>query len=268
MTEPLIPDGDQLVTATRYQLQFYLRTLRFLVLLGLIVAIPLIATFVESHYVGISTLRATETPSVFVANTAAFFGEIVVIIAALLGGDAISTDFGARTGYYTLVLPVRRRILFLGRYLAAVLSSWVLTLIWFAAVLLACAYFFHAVPAEGTVGAVGIAFLYAAATMGLAFFFSSLSKSPSVSIVLTFLILLIALPIVTSIISGVANIEPWFSLTYASDAITLPLVTTAHIGVGGAYFPTLGEGLAIMVVYLAAFLLVGYVLYEFKESTG
>lgn len=268
MTEPTVSDQDQLRTAVRYQFQSYLRTNRFLVLVLLTLAILSIFFGIEALYVGKSAVTARGDALAFMAFTSTFLGFAIYLSAALLGGDAISGDFGARTGYYTLVLPIRRVVLFLGRFLAAIFATIVVILIYFAYALIQTLYFYGTVPGIEVLESLGFAILFASAAMGLAFFFSSLTKSPAISIVLTVLVFFILLPIAVEIVDGLTSLNPWWSLTSAVNLITLPYGAAARGLLAGAWVPTYAQGLGIMVGYLAAFTLVGYFLYEYKESSG
>ena len=272
MTEAIISDLRQLGVAVRYQVQSYLRTYRFLALVILTILIVTILFVVLYEVVTPTTVVANnQGPANFLDSSIGFVSDLVFLSAALLGGDAISTDFGARTGYYTLVLPIRRRVLLLGRYLGAWASACAIVVVYYVGESLTTAYFFGGLPGAALVGSLGLAFLYCAAAVALAFFFSSVVKTPAFSIVLTFVLLFIALPIIDTVIALSSNVEPWFSLSYAGGILQLPFVNHPHTTGGVAftsYFPTLGEGMAIMGAYLAVGLVLAAIIYEFKESSG
>ncbi|MCI4345143.1 MAG: ABC transporter permease [Thermoplasmata archaeon] len=275
MTEAVLPDERQLLVAVRYQLQSYLRTYRFFAMVGIVLALGTIVFSVFAYLQGNGTIRLTSDSSAFLAGPGGpgvlgFLATIVYFSAALLGGDAISTDFGARTGYYTLVLPIRRRILLLGRYIAAVLTTFLIALLYYIFAIAMDLYFTGGLPVGPVIESMLVALLFSAAAVALAFFFSSLVKTPALSILLTVLMFFVILPIITGVVSAIANIEPWFALNYAEVAITEPIVSLPHRLEGplAAYQPYLWEGLVIMAAYLVVCLLLSYVIYEFKESTG
>ena len=85
------------------------------------------------------------------------------------------------------------------------------------------------------------------AVLGFTFFFSSLFKSTSYSILVTAILFLFAFTLIQTLISALAQIEPWFILTYGSEIIGNVLMTTypQHVttvsgafGRGGAEAPT------------------------------
>ena len=63
------------------------------------------------------------------------------------------------------------------------------------------------------------AWFYLAAVLGLAFFFSSLFKSSSISILVTVILLLFGFTLIQTLVSDLVGIEPWFILTYGSGII-------------------------------------------------
>jgi ABC-2 type transport system permease protein len=276
MTEAVLADERQLLVAVRYQLQSYLRTYRFVALVAIVLALGTLVFSVLAYLAHNGTITIGSDSSVFLAgaggsNILGLLGTIVYFAAALLGGDAISTDFGARTGYYTLVLPVRRRILLAGRYIAAVLTTFLVALLYYVFAIAMDLYFTGGLPVGPVIESMLITLLFCAAAVALAFFFSSLVKTPALSILLTVLMFFVILPIITSVVAAVAQIEPWFALNYAEATITEPIVPLAHrIGEGrlATFQPYLGEGLAIMAAYLVISLLFSYLIYEYKESTG
>jgi len=66
---------------------------------------------------------------------------------------------------------------------------------------------------------LGIAFLFVVAASGVAIFISSVMKKGSTCAILTFVFLLLILPIISGVISGATSVDPWFMLDQASDAI-------------------------------------------------
>ncbi|HEV2450268.1 MAG TPA: ABC transporter permease [Thermoplasmata archaeon] len=267
MTEAVVPDVRQLTVAIRYQLQSYLRTSRFLAMVVFVIIVGGALWGVLAYLVHAGTISNPGDSSALLAGFLFFLAIIVYFCAALLGGDAISTDFGSRTGYYTLVLPIRRRILLFGRYIAAVAATSVIAVLYYVFAIGADLYFTGSVPVLPLLESILIALFFSAAAVALAFFFSSLVKTPAFSILLTVLVLFVFLPIISSVITSYANIEPWFELTYSSAAISEPIVPVAH-RLDGAFAPYIWEGLVIMAAYLVVFLGLSWAIYEYKEVSG
>ena len=70
------------------------------------------------------------------------------------------------------------------------------------------------------------AWFYLVAVLGFTFFFSSLFKSTSYSILVTAILFLFAFTLIQTLVSALAQIEPWFILTYGSEIIGNVLTTT------------------------------------------
>ncbi len=120
--------------------------------------------------------------------------------------------------------------------------------------------------------------LYLMAVLGFTFFFSSLFKSSSMSILVTAILFLFAFQIIQTLVSGFAQIEPWFILTYGSGIIGNVLAdtypTTQPIrgaGPGGregtTFAVTIPEGLAIILGYFVVTAILGLLLFQRKEFT-
>lgn len=270
-------DFDQLVVGTRYQLLFFLRTWRFVGLALFTLAISAIGIATDL-YSGAAVVRAgTSSVASFMASNLSNMGFEVALVAAFFGGDAISTDFGSGTGFFALVLPVRRSVLLLGRYLAAFLVSVAVVMIYFLVEVIRSVYVFGTVPASAGL-ALALILLLIASYLALAFFLSSLFRRPTVSTITTILLLWLAFPAVDGILTLV-NVEPWFLIDYATASIGQALAGTAHhshLTVVAAnqtitvnqFSPYVWEGAAIMVAYLIVFLLLSIVVYDTKELKG
>lgn len=269
-------DTTQWWTAVNRQLRFYLRTWRFAGLLGFVLIVTVAFTAISIVY-GSGASSASSYLYGAIGNLSTFG----IIIGAFIGGDAIAMDFGSGTGYFMLVLPVRRLVLLLGRFAAAFLVSFALLLVFYAVALLGAIWFFGvgAVPWLDFAASVGLAALFALAVLATAFLFSSFFRSPAISIVVTILVLFLAFLFIDGALA-VTGLEPFFSLPYSGDVMALVFQSAPHHTVmsvdtgGGAriaihtWHPYIWEGIVIMLVYLVAGLTLSAVIYQRKESKG
>jgi ABC-type transport system involved in multi-copper enzyme maturation permease subunit len=116
------------------------------------------------------------------------------------------------------------------------------------------------------------AWFYLAAVMGFTFFFSSLFKSNSISILVTVILLLFGSTLIT-LVSNLVQIEPWFVLNYGAGIIGNVLIspypphqtTTSSIGLTTAFYASIPEGLAIIDVYFIITTILGLILFERKD---
>lgn len=270
-------DFGQWRTAFYRQWKFYIRTSRFVGLLAfvLIVVVAFTAVSIYQHASGLSGAD-------YMNGAAGEIGTFGIIIGAFIGGDAIAMDFGSATGYYMLVLPVKRLVLLLGRYAAAFAVTVILILVFLAVPLLGGIYFWGVagIPWLDLGETFLLAALYGLAVLSTAFFFSALFRSPAVSMVATILILFLGFLIIDAVVGTSLGYEPWFSLLYAGSVVGLPLVpqphhTVSHTAVGGGrtitthiWYPYVWEGTAILFAYFVVFLALSALIYQYKESKG
>jgi ABC-2 type transport system permease protein len=264
----------------KYTFLDYLRSRRFAILLGIMLIISAILTAVVAYY----------KPPSFLASPLAFYSGwwgmsvtfITVLSGIFFGGDAISGEFQNKTGYFTIPNPIRRSSVYIGKWISAFIAASIILLLFTAITLANEAYHFHglSVPWEFAESFL-FAWFYLVAVLGFTFFFSSLFKSTSYSILVTAILFLFAFSLIQTLISVLAQIEPWFILTYGSGIIGNVLTTPypAHItsipgafGRGGAAAPTfttfnatIPEGLAIIAVYFLVTAALGLILFERKE---
>lgn len=276
------PIGDlaQFRTAFRYQLRSYLRTWRFLGL-TIFVALVSVAILAVQLHRGVATVTGNSpTASDYLGGYLSSIQDAVIVIGAFLGGDALAVDLGGGPGYLMLAQPVRRRTLLTGRYLAALVTGTAIGLVYYLFAVLAVEYFYHTVPGA-ILASVGAAVLFLCAVLAVAFFFSSFFRSSAIAIVAAVLILLIGFPIATAA-GTLSGTEPWFSLDYGAQTITSVLSSNfthesvRHLSVGGrggsialySFAPYPWEGAAILAAYLAVFLGLSFLLYQYKEVRG
>jgi len=269
----------QWYTVMSSQASHYFRTNRFLGLFGFVVAISCL-TLVFEFQVGITAERAIQLgrASEYLANFLAFTPLWIVLAAAFFAGDALSTDFSSGTGYYILVLPVHRRTLLAGRYASAALASLAIVGVYFGFAVFGASYFFGL----GTIpwAKLGVAFslstIFTLACLSVAFCISAFIRSASAGVLTSVLALYVGFTTLQGTVE-LANYEPWWSLLYGGNAMAEALdtdfvhETSSPLGSGqytSVWMASRPEGTAIMLVYLAIFLVLTLYLYGRKESTG
>ena len=122
-----------------------------------------------------------------------------------------------------------------------------------------------------------MSWFYFVAVLGFTFFFSSMFKNSSMSIIVTTILFLFAFGIVQLFVANLAQIEPWFILTYGAQiignvlAVPYPQHIVTETGPRGftltTYNPSVPEGLAIMGIYFIVTAVLGLILFERKEFT-
>jgi len=274
-----VTDFEQWRTVTSLQLGHYLRTNRFF---GLLAFVTLISALTLAFQVdtGIAAVRLQQLyrSSEYLSNNLVYTGLWVVLAAAFFGGDALSVDFSTGTGYYMLVLPIRRPVLLAGRYAAATLVTLAIVGVDYGFSAAGAIYFFGApnIPWVLLAESFGVAAVFALAALSVAFCLSAFIRSPSAGVLVTVLLLYVGFTTLNLTVEG-AGVEPWFSLPYAGGAMaaildtdfvhiqTIPLGEDQYTTI---WVATVIEGLEIMAAYVAVFLPLSAYLYQRKESTG
>ncbi len=258
----------------KYTFLDYVRSRRFYIMLIITVLISVLLTVVVGHY----------RPESYLSSNLSFYNNwwgswvtfVIILSGIFFGGDAISGEFQNKTGYFGVPNPIRRSSIYIGKWLAAFIAATIMIGIFTVVTLGNGLYYFSSVPYQ-FVESFLFSLFYLIAVLGFTFFFSSLFKSSSVSILMTAILFLFVFSLVQTIVSALVQIEPWFILTYGSDIIKNVLTTTYPANVATTtigrnitlttYTATIPEGLAIIGVYFIVTTIIGLILFERKEFT-
>ncbi len=271
----IVPSSmTQVGTVMKYTLLDYLRSRRFFIMLIITALISVLLTVLVGYY----------RPAGFLSTELTFYNSwwgtsvtfVVVLSAIFFGGDAISGEFQNKTGYFGVPNPIRRSSIYVGKWLAAFIASLVMLGIFTVVTVGNGLYYFSGVPYQFGESLI-FALIYMVAVLGFTFFFSSLFKSSSMSILLTAILFLFVFSLLQTLVSSLVQIEPWFILTYGSTIIGNVLTTpypphmvTQSLGPEDGlhlttFNATIPEGLAIMLIYFAVTAIIGLILFERKE---
>jgi len=275
---------SQVGTITKYEILNYFRSRRFFILLAIGLIISGIFTGLVAYY-GVGNV-APCLPSTCSTPALAFYSFwwgnsitfVIVLSGIFFGGDAISGEFQNKTGYFLVANPLRRSSIYIGKWLGALIASVIVLAIYAGITVGNGLFYFGANVPFQFVESLSFSILYLIAVLGFTFFFSSLFKSSSMSILVTAILFLFAFSLIQLIVANLVQIEPWFIITYGSGIIGNVLMdtypTTQPIrgpGPGGrdgtTYAVTIPEGIMILLVYFIATAILGLVLFERKEFT-
>ena len=260
----------QALLMSRYQFRDYLRSRRFVLMMGIVAAISAILIVLVVHY----------RPAGIIGNRIAFYGTLwpggvtvlIVFAGVIFGGDAIAGEFQNKTGYFLMGLPIKRWSVYAGKYLAAFAASlvtigvYLLVLIGFGAT-----YFGAGALSIDLAESLALAVLYLSALLGTVFLFSSLFKTSMYGVLIVAVMFLFGFTLINTLLEDLVGIEPWFIVTYANAVIGYPFSGVPHHTVRFAgvtsYSPTYLEGIVIMIGYFLWTTLVGLLLFEREEFT-
>ncbi|MGD0405981.1 MAG: ABC transporter permease [Candidatus Bathyarchaeia archaeon] len=266
----------------KYTFLEYFRSRRFLILLIITLLIAAALTIVV----------AWRRPEGFLSSNLGFYSSwwggassfsivtfVIILSGIFFGGDAISGEFQNKTGYFGIPNPIRRSSIYIGKWLSAFLAATAILVVFTVITIANGVYYFGSagVPYQ-FVWSLLFAWFYLAAVMGFTFFFSSLFKSSSISILATVILLLFGFTLIQTLVSGLVGIEPWFVLTYGAgivgNVLTSPYplhqITTTETFrnqtiTTTTFHATIPEGLAIIGLYFIVTTILGLLLFERKE---
>jgi len=273
---PNLPSSiAQIGVMTKYELLNYFRSRRFFILLIIDLIISSIFTALVAYY-GVSSF-ATAALGFYSFWWGNSITLVVILSGIFFGGDAISGEFQNKTGYFLVGNPLRRSSIYVGKWIAALTASLIILAIYAAIAIGNGIYYFGANLPYQFGESLIFSVLYLIAVLGFTFFFSSLFKSSSMSILVTAILFLFAFSLIQVIVSTLAQVEPWFIITYGSgiigNVLTDPYPTTQTVRGGfrgdtsRVFAVSIPEGIAIMVGYFVVTAVLGLLLFERKEFT-
>ncbi len=267
---------EQVAITTRFTFLDYIRSRRFSILLIIVLAISAALTFAFAY----------KRPPLELVDPLSFYSAwwgmsatfIVALSGIFFGGDAISSEFQNRTGYFVLPNPVRRSSVYIGKYFAALIAASSILLVFIAITVANGLYYFGlTVPGAFWESAL-FSWIYLLAVLGFAFFVSSCFKSSAYSILVSAIFLLIGFGIIEGLVEDLAGLEPWYILSYGSEIIgnvlesSYPMHVQSITEMFGKHTITLTqynvgitEGLVILLAYFIVTGILGLVLFERKE---
>ena len=264
---------SQVGTITKYELVNYFRSRRFYVLLVIGTIIGALLTTLVGYY----------RPSAFLDSPLDFYSSwwagsitfVIVLSGIFYGGDAISGEFQNKTGYFLVANPLRRSSIYIGKWLGALVASMIMLAVFAAITVGNGIYYFGLNIPYQLWESLLFSVLYLIAVLGFTFFFSSLFKSTSMSILVTAILFLFAFTLIQNLVEGLVKIEPWFLITYGAQIITNVLIdpypTTSTQGFGPnaftSYAASIPEGITILLAYFVVTAVLGLLLFERKEFT-
>jgi len=266
--------GSQLVTVAKYEFRNYFGSRRFYVLLAIALLVSALLTYVVASRRPASFLSSSLD---FYANWWGDIASLMVILSGIFfGGDAISSEFQNRTGYFLVPNPIRRSSIYVGKWISAFIAAVIILAITLAITMANAFYYFGpSIPSE-FIQSIAFSLIYLASVMGFCFLFSSLFKSSSYSILVSAILFLFVFSLIETLVASVVQTEPWFVPTYGASIITnvMKVPFPAHAvsqtfrGITiTTYSATIIEGLEILLSYCAITAALGLYLFERKDFT-
>jgi ABC-2 type transport system permease protein len=267
-------DMEQVLLVTKYDILKHIRSRRLLSI-GIILALVLaLVTFLGTY-----NNPDPHNAANFIGNYAGFANLLIVIGVTLFAGDAIVSEFQNRTGYLLFPNPVKRSSLYAGKFLASVaVLTFVIVVYYLVAIVIGLAYTGNFT--ELSIYSLLLAIMYGAAATGVAFLISSVLKTSTASLVMTFFTLLLILSLIASVFT-LAGIKPDGELTFAGGTISdimqnpYPVDSVGNITTGGGgsfqihqFYPDVGLSVVVELIWLVATAVLGFVAFKRREMVS
>jgi ABC-2 type transport system permease protein len=264
-------DIQQVITVTRFEILRYLRGWR---LPGLIILTLLVAVLIGAVPIALKS-NISKEPLAYASQYTSFVSILVVLSVTFFGADSLVGEFQNRTAYSIFPNPVKRDVIFAGKFMASVLCAFVVI------------GFYYAIIAGATMGSTGgvpsqlgqsflLCLLYAVAGMALAFLISSFMRGTTGANIFVFFLFFMIFNIVDSVLS-LGGVKPWGSLTFAGGTIDnimtspYPVDTVSSLpgGRGGMsfhqYYSPVAEGAVAMLGYFIACIILSMLIFRKRD---
>ncbi len=256
--EDISEDVKNTCLTVSFELKKHFRMKRMIISFALAIGLPLIFYIVPRIWASFP-----DTAEEFANLNLSFVNLLIIISGSLFAGDSVVGEFEEKTGLLLFSTPQRHSTIFIGKYIGALLPTLAVVSIYYLTTSL------EIIGIYGTGGisieffkSFFIALVYTTSAVSLIFFFSSILKRKITSTLLGFFSLMMILPITSSVLQFLVDVEPWYILTYFEGLITDVFVGAGPIGGGpegqpGQFSPDFYTGLIVMVLYTLILFSVG-----------
>jgi ABC-2 type transport system permease protein len=260
-------DTEQVVIATRYELEKHFQSRAFIGIIGLVVAVITLMTVIRP-LLGLSfPSDAVE----FVQGYLTWVDIIVLIGAVAFASGALSSEFEKRTGLLMFPQPVKRTTYLLGKYLSSIIMTAMAMGLYYVLVSVLSLVIVGTVPGAILIS-FGFAMLYGAAVCAVAFLFSALLKTNTASIVATVLTFLMVMTIVSSLLS-MSGVDPFFLASNAASVISYtlqspyPVTHTTMMGdmSSTTFIPSEAGAALVLLCYVVISLVIAAIMFRRKQ---
>ncbi len=159
--------------------------------------------------------------------------SLAAIGAVFFAGDAIAGEYEGKTGFLLFTNPIKREVLWVGKYLAGLFAVALLMIFTYIIIAISLLVIYQKVPVE-IFESFGLALFYAAAVLSTTFLFSAVSKGSMGATIMTLLFVWMFCGILESVLAFTGN-PYWFVLSAGGDSIALVYgsMDTFMAGFGG-----------------------------------
>jgi ABC-2 type transport system permease protein len=178
--------------------------------------------------------------------------SLAALGAVFFAGDAVAGEFEGKTGFLLFTNPIKRYILWVGKYIAGFIAVTLLIIFAYIIIAISLLVIYQDIPFE-ILKSFGLCLLFASAMLSVTFLFSSVSKGSMGATVMTLVFVWVICGIIESVLAFTGN-PYWFILSAGGDSITMAYggmeLFTESLGM--ARFEAMMEGFKPMDLGLTA----------------
>lgn len=203
-----------------------------------------------------------------------FASILIIICATFFGADSLVGEFSNRTGYLIFPTPMKRHVLFLGKFMASLTAGLIVIGLFYAGVGILSLVAAHGINSHFLLS-FAYALEYLLALTAVAYLISSLMKGATGAIVMTFMLPLLIFNIIDGVFM-VAGVKFEESLTFSAGVIgyilqdPYPVDTTIDAGAFSFtnFYPDPTLSVIVMFAWAVAAIALSLVLFKRKQLSG
>ena len=211
---------SQALTVMRYE---FLKFFKGKKLYGMIIfafAIPILLIALPELVGG----EYPDSENEFVASQMNFMVIVIVISASFFGSSAIVSEFHDKTAYSLLPNPINRESIWFGKYLAALVISFMISSIFYMVIAMGTWVEYDSVPEE-ILSSWGLSFVVVMMITSISFLFSSVLKGPTGATVAVFILFILIFPMVEGMLIAFAEEKPWWLPSFLAKVTEFSMFT-------------------------------------------
>ena len=208
----MVSDIQQIFVVAKNESVKSIRGRKFLISLAIVIIVFGLITLLQ--FVSDGGWDSIQTTSDILTTYLTSISIVILLVVALLSSIALVSEFEERTALILFTRPVRRTSIIIGKALSCLAIEAFIILVYYILVCIVSLIKVGGVSGNLAVS-FGMAVMYMFAASGVAFVISAYFKRGSVCTIISLLLLLVIIPIFTSMIGG----DTWYMLDTAGNTI-------------------------------------------------
>lgn len=198
--------------------------------------------------------------------------DLPVFASVFFGSPAISGEIENRTAYHVFPLPISRGVLLLSKYLAAVMITLSVLLIYLVFQGGVLEYIFRLGLPSGFLTSVGLLVAFTFSIVAFTFLLSSIFNRNTYAYISVFLIYFLVFEAINVISQFIYKTTPYYLLDNAAEIITKVYINTGSglfttsISINPASFSDILSSLSIIAIYGVISLAAALIIFQRKEA--